>query len=606
MKFRNYLIMIGLISLKALASGGDDSGNGGFAYKQSDKILEMASKDLEHKIIESNLKELNEHPDRRLILQVSLSYDHLQKLPKKNAYRSRKKLAMDYVVNPPTVKILKPYYEAFMGKTDEELEQSSLEVQKRLLHEASHIWGLNEEDSEAFALRFLDNTKVGEKRPTNQIDIKDDFCSCINGKSDSLGQCDSFCASVPETSVPILYLNTVMGPDILSNPRLGNLYNWCNAQLDGDVTGPQCFLSATDGVNVIDYIPVTINRNSNSLSANINQLPFNKTYILKIVEGKTGSNAQSREFQLKRLKQRSPGDSLGALRITPINQYSCLIYGGVLDGNGKIQRTSYVRNYYYFTPNETPMPVPPAGGEGNSLIVCHDDQLHPGNDNIVYPRLETIPQLTAMWDKTDIRFISDGVQLKINKLLTERLYTEYGVRANLDLFKLIQFPSAPTSSSTTSSYTSLGFMMVPFVNVDGKAFCPTHIDYNGEEPLFNLLKDYMDDTEGLYLAEKEAETIQDGNTYKMIYGTMFVTQSTLMKYGFYIENGLKVQATEDSLHTKTIHFYWPTTDAMDPLIQGQRKLFTVKTSDSLNGNTPTGASTTIRTSDKRIGCVHKI
>src|SRR5689334_18990747 len=37
---------------------------------------------------------------------------------------------------------------------------------------------------------------VNIARPTNQIDIKSDFCSCINGKSDIINDCSSFCASV--------------------------------------------------------------------------------------------------------------------------------------------------------------------------------------------------------------------------------------------------------------------------------------------------------------------------------------------------------------------------------------------------------------------------
>lgn len=449
---------------------------------------------------------------------------------------------------------------------------------------------------------------VNVARPTNQIDIKSDFCSCINNKSDLISDCASFCASMPNSPSPILTINTIMGVEIALNEKLGNLENWCKVQLEGDPSEPQCFLNASDGVTTIANIPI-LSISGNTLTANIQGLSLDKTYIMKIVEGKTGTNAQSKEFQLRRKTQTTEDTTiLGALKVTPINQYTCMTYGGTVNSTtGQISRTSYARVFYYFASNETPPPIPPAGGTNQSVVVCHDEQLHPGNDSAEYPRLEMIPQHFAMWDKTDPRFVNENsTGLTINKTLTTRLLNEYGVTANtIDLFKLINYPNRPTTTSTSTANISLGYMMIPFIDKAGKTFCPTQTDFNGTDPLYNLLKEYMDDTEGLYLAEKEAETILDNNTYKTIYGTMFITESVVKKYGFYIENGLKIRADQASMNTKTIYFYWPANDTMDPLLQGNRKLFTVRTPDTLNGNVPTGQSTTQRTSDKRIGCVPK-
>ena len=86
---------------------------------------------------------------------------------------------------------------------------------------------------------------------------------------------------------------------------------------------------------------------------------------------------------------------------------------------------------------------------------------------------------------------------------------------------------------------------------------------------------------------------------------MFVRETTLKSYGFYIENGIKIKADAAAMHTKTIYFYWPTSTTADPLTQGGRKLFTVRTPSTLNGNVPTGQATTEATTDKRIGCVPK-
>lgn len=602
---KNVLLLIILSNGSlAFARGGDDVGNGGFAYKQSVNILKMAATALEEKIKDSTLKDIVDFPERRLILQDTLGYEDLDKLSKKNQYRGGRKLAMNYIVNPATVIVLKPYFEAFAGKTDTELEDASLEVQKRLLHEASHIWGYKEEDSEKFAIAFLENVAKESRRPTEQISILPGFCSCLNGKSDIVASCDNFCQTKPNTTSPILYLNTVMEEEISSNPKLGNLYNWCNVQLPGDMTAPQCFLSATDGAETIENIPVTISKNSNSLTANINMLSFDKTYILKIVEGKTGSNAQSKEFQLRRKTQQEIPPEIGALKIAPVNQYTCLLYGGVVSPDGRMTRTSYARNYFYFPSFETPAPIPPAGPQDLRQFVCHDEQLHPGNDSAEYPRLELLPQSFMMWDKTDFRFArqSEGGMV-INSIISKRLLDEYGIRLNLDLFKLINFPNRPSLSSNSSISYPLNIFLMPFTNQVGETFCPTTSDFNSGDPLFSIMGNYIDSTEGLYLAEKEAETVGDRvNGYKTIYGTMFITESVLKNIGFYIENGIKVKANQEAMNSRVIYYYWPASDLMDPLAQGSRKLFTVKTPDTLNGTTPTGIPPQ-RTLDKRIGCV---
>ena len=450
---------------------------------------------------------------------------------------------------------------------------------------------------------------VVNARPTNQIDIKTDFCSCINGKSDLISDCAAICATKPVTPAPILYLNTIMGTDIALNTKLGNLYNWCTVQLDSTAGTPQCTLTVTDGSSTINNIPVEIQPGSNSLTANIQSLALDRTYIVKIVESKSGSNAQSKEFQIRRTTQPSLDTTLlGALKVAPISQYTCMGFGMTQNAvTGQITRNNFARTFYYFAANETPPPMPPTGGTNQSQVVCHDEQLHPGNDNAEYPRLELIPQLFAMWDKADPRFINaDSTGLVINKTLTTRMLSEYNIVVQIDIFKLISYPNRPTTSATSSASIPLGIMMVPFSDKSGIAFCPTQANFsNGTDPLFNLLREYMDDTEGLFLAEKEAETIQDGTSFKTVYGTMFVTETILKNYAFYIENGIKIKATPSTMNTKTIYYYWPTSPTMDPMIAGNRKLFTVRAPNTLFGNVPAGLPTNAVATDKRIGCVPK-
>ena len=201
--------------------------------------------------------------------------------------------------------------------------------------------------------------------------------------------------------------------------------------------------------------------------------------------------------------------------------------------------------------------------------------------------------------------------LDIEKMLEDRLYDEYDIptTGQINLFRLINYPNRPTTSSSTSSSNSrsLGYIMVPFQNPStNRAYCPNSTDFNGQQPLLRLLGDYMLDTEGLYLAEKQPETILENGMPRTIYGTMFVRESELLRYGFYIENGVKVKGNANSMHSKTTYFYYPTNPSADPLIQGTRKLYTIRWPDTINGSVPIGVGRMSGpTSDKRIGCIPK-
>jgi len=453
---------------------------------------------------------------------------------------------------------------------------------------------------------------IKDVRPTKAISIKNDFCSCINGKADILSDCDTTCSLKPVTSDAFLYVNTTVGPEIALNTKLGNVYNWCTVQLSSDDVSPQCTITATDG-NTTVTLPPVISPGSNSFSVNITTLAKNRTWIIKINEFKTGSNAESKEFQIIRKNQPTDTSLVGALKISPVNQYTCMTYGGTVDSTGNIIRTNYTRLLYYYAANEMPAPILPPGGNSQSLVVCHDEQLHPGKDSVEYDRLELIPGALALFDKADIRFTAkaeNAGKLTINKILEERLLSEYQITSSgsgISLFYPLNFPNRPSTDGVAAQTALLGFAMIPFTASDtGKAYCPNSSHFTGNQPLLNLLGEYMGDTEGLFLAEKEGEMVFKNGSYVPVYGTMLTKESTLLNYGFYVQNGLKIRADSSSLNTKTIYFYWPLSTTADALTQGNRKLFTVRTFDTLNGQTISGAPTTERTSDKRIGCIPKI
>lgn len=446
-------------------------------------------------------------------------------------------------------------------------------------------------------------------RPSGEVYISSDYCSCLNGVPDIANACDSYCASVSNTTAPILHVNTTLGATIAGNSKLGSLYNWCTVQLAGDTGTPNCTLTAYDDSNTIDNIPVNISKSSNSFTADISGLSYDKTYVLKLVESKAGSNASSVEFQIRRIRPSSSNSTSTTLKISPVSQYSCLTYGGSVDPNGVITRTSYAETFYYFPINESPGPIPPAANGGQSQIVCHNESANPGPDSSLYPRLKLIPSAFTLWDKTDAQFVSNNNVLAIHATLISRFYNEYDTtKTSLSLFTPLSYITRPqtVSSSQTATSTILGYMLVPFINYSTNlAYCPTTTQFNGTDPLMRLLKDYTGgDTEGIYLGEKDPEVIQDGNNgSKVVYGTMFVTESILKKYGFYVQNGIKIKATAANLHNKSIYYYWPVNPDADPLLQGDRKLYSVKYYNQLQGNVPSGVSTSITPSDKRIGCV---
>lgn len=445
-----------------------------------------------------------------------------------------------------------------------------------------------------------------EKRPTKQIEIKNDFCSCLGGKSDIINDCEQTCAGKPSTNEPLLYVNTIIGPEIYLNDKIKNLYNWCSVQLASDDTAPQCALSATDGASTVS-IPINITPGSNSFTANINALAFDRTYVVKIVEAKAGSEAESKEFQIRRKKQSTTDDSTGILKVANISQYSCLQYGGRVDSAGIIRRyaETFIRNYYYFPANETPAPMAPVISPNESLFVCHDEQLHPGNDNIEYPRFEHIPMAFTLWSKSDSRFATSGSKMAITTIIENRLANEYpgsGI-TGASLFTSLSIANRPGNSTQPV----LGVFMIPFTDsVTKKSYCPSASQLqNPTNPLFAILADYVVDTEGLFLAEKEAEVVLDSGSYKTLYGTILVPESVVKNYGFYIENGLRIKANEAVMSTKTIHFYWPVNPTADPLLSGGRKLFTVRSKSTLAGQSPVSLPTEGETTDKRIGCIPK-
>lgn len=143
----------------AFEGGGDHAGNGGFAFEKSEILLQDAAKSLEIKILNSTHFDLENYPERRVILSEVLQYDNIIKSPNSfDKYRGDKLLALDYTSGEDgnSVLLYGPFFERFSGVLNSQLAEAQYEVEMLLLHEASHIWGYNDVSARKFALEFLE------------------------------------------------------------------------------------------------------------------------------------------------------------------------------------------------------------------------------------------------------------------------------------------------------------------------------------------------------------------------------------------------------------------------------------------------------------------
>lgn len=470
-----------------------------------------------------------------------------------------------------------------------------------------------DEATQTFLNQIIDNAqgvciKDQVVRPTGEIFIKRDFCSCLQGKADIINNCESFCASKTTLNTPTLFGSVDVGPSIQINSELGNLHNWCTVELTGTVQpAPNCVLEVFDGL-ATQRLDITTFSNSNSFQANLTSLEKNKTYVAVIKE--TGSGAQSNEFQIRRVDppQDDGSDTSTPLKIMPVSQYTCLNRTGSLqDGTqcGELSGSDELfncgtREFYYFASNNAPPPMPP----GAHFIICHDPQFGK-DDSPLFPRLELLPQHMAMWDQSDIRFADQNGDSRpdINQMIQDRLANEFGITRTINIFGLFTWPNKPATEGSSGTPPNVGFYMQPWIDSQtGRGFCPKQEQYNGNDPTFKIMKEVVGvDTEGIYLAVKQPEASdqqEGGNKLQLI------REGLLRKIWFYFENGQHFVPDDITASQKTIMYYWPP-DVNDPYVQkSTQKIYTVRAPEDINSNgASSGLVTTVRPPDKRFGCI---
>ncbi|MFN8371176.1 MAG: DKNYY domain-containing protein [Bacteriovoracaceae bacterium] len=358
----------------------------------------------------------------------------------------------------------------------------------------------------------------------------------------------------------------------------------------------------------------------NQFTVDLTSLNFNTTYIANILEKSSGATSNS--FQIRRTDGTDTITNKGPLAIAAISQYFCIERGGgiLTEGEAKtlIANGASKLHYYFTTTNE-----PPAlAATSDNFIFCHDiERWKNVVDSPSYPRLGLTENFFYMWGVNDSRFfdLNANSKLDINEEIKSILKKKYSIDSDINIFFELpwsNFPGNSTSSSSSSSSGSntvksrLGYIMQPWVDANNNAYCLTQQHYNSDSPLFKILKDYVGvDTEGLYVAAKEPETIKDPTTGKVKQvreDYMLINESRVKKLWFYFENNQAVEPDQATVKSQTLHFYWPPNDTNSPYMKtGSQKLYTIRSLAEINNADLSGYRTSVSASDKRIACIPK-
>ena len=445
----------------------------------------------------------------------------------------------------------------------------------------------------------------GVLRPDKAVFINSNFCACYNNSPIMVGNCSFYCDQLQITGekrdTETLYGSVQLGPQIELSKVLGHLYGWCEELIPGsDYTNPGCkFVVQSPGGSNYN-LPITV-RTNNTFTVDISGLRKGETYIGKIGEVESGARVFSDNIQFRLIDPPEEREiSTGPLKIAPISQYSCVTRRGQYSPTlNEAHYNAAFKRYYYISADTTPAALDEAQSDRGTKF-CHDIVLYGPKDSPRYERLELIPQHFALWDASDIRFSDQDKDqsMDINKAVSQKLFKDFGIRENFDLFIPLNAHTGPA----VENESLLGYRMKFWIRPNStETFCPTQKDYYGNAPIFNVLKDYVGiDTEGIYAALRETITLpsEDQEIPKASPNLMYIRESELKSIWFIIENGQLLRPDENNLDSKAIMFYWPP----DPYAPYTKKLnqrrYTVVGSDpsvEVNG--------TLQASDKKLGCI---
>lgn len=463
-------------------------------------------------------------------------------------------------------------------------------------------------------------------RPTDAITFKqDNLCGCKDGKPVTFGNCTNFCADKATSGASVLYASFSVLESISLNTTLGNVTNWCSIPLEGEAKNPKCLLETKDEAGVVRNLDVILIANSNSIKVDISSLPEDKTFLIKLFEQE--SKAKSNTVQIIKDSTQIDVNLLGTLKVAPISQFTCIIRSYQTQTTQPSGSTDYFytfgyRRHYYFLPNNAPEPLQGVSRDA----FCHDIQKYGVKDDATYPRLETLPATINLWDSSDPRFFdNNGNTYKdVNDVIVQKTKNFGRVldpKSNyFNEFKGLQLvvtnPSDTTTTPASTTQLALGYYMLPWIDTTSnayKSFCLNSTHYNSNDPLFKAFRDVLGlDTEGLYIAEKAAETITTADKVEQSSGVdyLLIRETDLKAVWFYVKNGVLTKPTDDTVANVTTYFYYPFNKDYPFVKSSTQKLYRVKSARELSGvdqgSTQSGTVGSYPPHDKKIGCIPKL
>lgn len=465
-------------------------------------------------------------------------------------------------------------------------------------------------------------------RPTDAIKFKQDYCGCKDQKPVTFGNCAAFCQDKATNGAAILYANFTV-TEAISLSGLESVHGFCNTPLETDTANPKCILNLKDASGNNTPLDVVTTPGSNSIKVDITTVPEDKTYIISLIE--QNSKAKSDTVQIIKDSDQVDVDLLGTLKVAPISQFTCIIRNFLKEEqtNGSVNYwyTSGYRRHYYYLPRNAPDPL-----LGNSReAFCHDVVTYGVKDDATYPRLENTPAVFNFWDTQDPRFFDNNgnTYLDVNDVIVQKTKNFGGnipktsnFFAKFSGLQLVITNPNSTSTNTTPTQTPLGYYMAPWIdsNTSGfKSFCLTSEHYNNpNNALYRAFRDVIGvDTEGLYIAEKAAETIENvnGDTVTTNPDYLLVREADLKAVWFYVKGGVLTKPTEENVANVTTYFYHPFNKANPFIKSSSQQLYRVKSASELaqggvsNGSTSTsnpGTPGAFPPHDKKIGCIPKL
>lgn len=457
-------------------------------------------------------------------------------------------------------------------------------------------------------------------RPQNAVFWKSDFCACKDMKPVSYGNCSAFCADKNTGGAETLYANFTV-TEAISLGGLGNVYAWCKTPLEGDTSNPDCELQAKDESGNVTSLAVNVPVNTNSITANISGLSYDKTYIFTLVE--KVSQSKSNSVQAIKFSTDTNLSTLGPLKNAPISQYTCMVREFSTDDNtGDIYYDSAYRLHFYFLPRIPPKPIP----AGNSNLICHDIQQFGNIDQDLFPRFEQLAGVFNLWDTSDPRFYDNNGNgsVDVNEVIIQKTKNFGGtIPTGTSFFQTFKWPGAPElqddSGNNSTTTQPLGYFMAPWIDqTTFMSYCLNSTHYNSSNPLFKAFRDIIGvDTEGLYIGEKSPETVtdSDGNLATGLSDYILIRETDLKAVWFYLKNGVPTAPTDANVANNAVYFYYPLNKTSPFVRTSTQRIFRVKSAAELNASSSTTTSTTTNNSsgstgsypphDRKIGCVPK-